>query len=511
LGKVTGVRHKSVLTDPRMVVTKNQAPCKVRTAYIVDCVSYDMRVLRINDADIDTLAAALLERMYRCKIGGTFVEPPQPEQKVVDETLRVFRNKLLKKTRFSPLISPEQFTQMYQGRKRTIYENALPEYYATGVQKKHAVSCAFVKCEKVNPEKAPRCIQPRHPVYNIGLGRYLKPNEHHLYEAIARVFDDDLPVVMKGMNVRQTAEVIVEKWSSIGECAAIGLDATKFDMHVSTSMLKWEHSIYKILHSQDPELKRLLAMQVKNKGVGYCDDGRLTYKVEGRRFSGDMNTALGNCIIMSAMVWEYCRQKGIKVRFINNGDDCVVFMAREDVDHFNEGLDAWFIELGFRMTVEAPVYELSKLEFCQMHPIQTAEGWVMVRNFEVAREKDSLSIIPLDTEKAFRKWLYAVGECGLALTSGVPVFQELYSMYMRNGVPSNIDKHPSLATGARMMARGLESKRALVAPIARVTFFEAWGVTPDEQVALEQLYAQQVLPYGVRAVDTLLEITTLPL
>lgn len=508
---VTGVSHKSVLTDPRMVVTHNQAPCRQRRAFIVDEISNDTRTLCINNADVDTLAAALHERMYKCKVGSEFLEPPQPAGYVVKTRLQEFRRKLLRSTRFSPIISPEQFVEMYNGRKRTIYENALPEFYASGVLKKHAVSSAFVKCEKVNPTKAPRCIQPRHPVYNIGLGRYLKQNEHHLYDAIAKVFDDELPVVMKGLNVRQTAEVIKEKWDSIGNCAAIGLDATKFDMHVSTSMLRWEHSIYKTLHNDDTELTRLLDMQVHNKGVGYCDDGKLTYTVEGRRFSGDMNTALGNCIIMSGMVWEYCRQKNIAVRFINNGDDCVVFMAKENVANFNEGLDEWFLGLGFRMTVEDPVYNLAEIEFCQMHPIQTAAGWTMVRNFNTAREKDSFSIIPLDSESVFRKWIYAVGECGLALTAGVPVFQEMYTMYMRNGKPSNIDKHPSMATGARMLARGMESKRQPVIPEARVTFFEAWGITPDEQVELESIYRDRVMTYSVRALDTVQDSKTLSL
>lgn len=494
-----------------MVVTKTQAPCKVRTAYIVEGISSVQRTLRINDPDIGTLAAALLERMYKCKVGDSFVEPPQPLQSTVNMTLHEFRKRLIRKSKFTPKISPEQFVQMYQGRKRTIYENALPEFYATGVQKKHAVSCAFVKCEKVNPTKAPRCIQPRHPVYNIGLGCYLKQNEHHLYHGISEVFEDELPVVMKGLNVRQTAEVIREKWDSIGECAAIGLDATKFDMHVSESMLKWEHSIYKVLHNGCPELSRLLRMQVDNKGVGYCDDGKLTYQVKGRRFSGDMNTALGNCIIMCGMVWEYCRQKEINVRFINNGDDCVVFMSRECVPRFQEGLDEWFMELGFRMTVEEPVYNMAEIEFCQMHPILTGEGWTMVRNIEVAREKDSLSIIPLTSEKMFRKWIYAVGECGLALTSGVPVFQEMYTMYMRSGEPSNIDRHPAMASGARMMARGLQSKRAVVVPMARVTFFEAWGITPDQQCAMEEYYMDMVLPYGVRAVDSVADLTNAPL
>lgn len=508
---VTGVCQKSTLTDPRMVVTKTQTPCKPRVAYVVEGVTGNDRYLRINNPDVETLAAALLERMYMCKVDGEFVEPPNPGFRSISRKLHSFRNAFLKKARFSPKISPEQFVEMYVGRKRTIYENALPEFYATGVQKRHAVSSPFVKCEKVRPDKAGRSIQPRKPVYNIGLGCYLKHNEHKLYKAIARVFDDDLPVVMKGMNVRQVAEVIVEKWDSFGECVVIGLDATKFDMHVCKGMLQWEHSIYLCLAGQDPEFRRLLNMQLENTGVGYCEDGVLRYKVSGRRFSGDMNTALGNCIIMCAMVWCYARARGIRIRLANNGDDCIVFMDRKDVENFSFGLEEWFFELGFRMTVEAPVYKLADIEFCQMHPIQTRSGWTMVRNFDVAREKDSMSIIPLTTESLFRKWIYAVGECGLALTSGVPVFQEMYKMYMRNGIPSKISKHPAMASGARMLSKGLAAKEDIIVPMARVTFFEAWGVTPDEQVALEKYYASLVLPYSVRAIDSYSEYTNAPL
>lgn len=508
---VTGVRHVSEQSDSRMVVTRAQTPCRSRSAYLVEQVTGEDRTLRINDPDIRTLECALLERMYKCEVGGVFVSPPIPKRSHISETLGDFRRKILRSVAWTPRISPEQFVEMYTGRKRTIYENALPEFYATGVLKKHAISCAFVKCEKIPPNKAPRCIQPRSPVYNIGVGTYLKQNEHSLYNAITDVFGDDTQVVMKGLNVQQVARVLRQKWDSFGETVCVGLDAKKFDMHVSRNMLAWEHSIYLILSGGDPELKRLLKMQLDNEGVGYCDDGKLRYSVDGRRFSGDMNTALGNCLIMCAMVYAFAKSRGVPIKLGNNGDDCVVFMNRCDYTKFIDGLDGWFLELGFRMTVEDPVYRFADVEFCQMHPIQTISGWIMVRNFNTAREKDSLSIIPLNSEKLFRKWIYAVGEGGLALTSGVPIFQEMYKMYMRNGVRSNIGRHPAMSTGARFMSKGLNSKVAPVVPIARVTFFEAWGITPDEQVALEKYYSTLVLPYNVRAIDSECEYTRAPL
>ena len=70
----------------------------------------------------------------------------------------------------------------------------------------------------------------------------------------------------------------------------------KFDMHVSPAALAWEHSIYTSIFPRDKFLKKLLRWQMNNRGAGYCGDGSLKYSVTGKRFSGDMNTGLGNCL-----------------------------------------------------------------------------------------------------------------------------------------------------------------------------------------------------------------------
>lgn len=483
-----GVSHKSMCTHKGLSIKFIQAEPKVRQLHVLSAVGSTDRTLKINNPDIHTLSAALLERMYYCKVGGNFVEPPKVDMSTVNRRLNPFKYKLRAKFGRAPVkLSPIEFVEMFQGRKRKMYENVLDDFISEGVQKKHAVSVAFVKCEKVPPNKAPRCIQPRHQIYNIGLGSYLKHIEHRIYQAIARVFDDEDIVVAKGVNVVELGAVMEKKWGYFNNPCAVGMDATKFDMHVSAEMLKWEHSFYQMLYN-DPELRRLLNMQIDNRGVGYCDDGKLRYKVRGRRFSGDMNTALGNCIIMCGMVWCYAQEKDIKIKFINNGDDCVVFMERENYHQFAHGLDTWFLELGFRMVVEPPVYELPGVEFCQMRCLPTARGHVMVRNFDKAREKDSCTFLPIDTESSVRKWMWAVGECGLALTSGVPVMQEFYKFYMREGIKSKVNNSVQMESGAQFLARRLTARESVVLPETRVAFMTAWGITPDEQVTLEEYY-----------------------
>lgn len=499
--------HSSELTHKDLSIQYNQAESKVRVLNVLIGVSDENRTLKINNADIRTLAAALLERMYYCKVGQEFLSPPPVSRSVVNRRLNGFRNRVRRNLPFNVTkSSPEEFVEMFRGRKRRMYENALGDYYEFGVLAMHAVSAAFVKCEKVNPTKAPRCIQPRHPVYNIGLGRYIKKIEHRIYKAIAAVFGDDDPVVAKGVNVVELGGIMQRKWNRFRNPVAVGCDAVKFDMHCSPEILGWEHSLYQMLFPNDKELQRLLNYQINNRGVGYCDDGSLKYKVKGRRFSGDMNTALGNCIIMCGMAYSYAKERNVDIAFINNGDDCVFYMEREDLDRFLVGFDQWFLELGFRMTVEDPVFELSQVEFCQMRLINTTRGPVMVRNFQTAREKDSCSFLPLNSDKEVRKWMWAVGECGLALTAGVPVFQSFYKWYMRHGVVSNVKNSVQMQSGMMFLAQRLEPVEQPVSDDARVSFMEAWGYTPDEQTALESYYDNLDFVYTKTHVDKFEEI-----
>jgi hypothetical protein len=499
---IDGVSHDIDLQESRMTVKYKPGVVKTRKLYILTGLSMAESQLNINNPDIRTLATALHTRMYRCLVDGRYELPPAVSKTHVNDTLSPFRRMLLNNVGHPTRVSLDEVVEMYKGRKKTIYSQALEEHTSLGLRREHSFSIAFVKCEKVNSTKAPRCIQPRKPVYNLVLGSYLKHIEHRMYKGIAKIFGDG-PTVMKGYDAQQVARIIRGKWNSFNEPVAIGLDATKFDMHVSPEMLGWEHSIYLSMYKQDPLLAKLLSWQMHNIGMGFCEDGTLSYSVTGKRFSGDMNTALGNCIIMCAMVYSYLAEKGLSGKLVNNGDDCVVFIERCDLVKFTTGLDEWFLKLGFRMTVEKPVFNLAEVEFCQAHPIRVGnDDIVMVRNIPTVLEKDSMSILPLDNAMVARKWLYAVGECGLALCSGVPVLQEFYRMYMRHGIISNMSDAVYMQTGMRMLRGKMESKVSEVLDKTRLDVFIAWGISPDEQNALEQkLHAHIIDLLNVQSVE----------
>lgn len=476
-----------MLSEPRLHVNKHaKAPVKPRRLYSIAELSGN-RDLGVNNADISTLECALLTRMYYCKVGDNFVAPPPVNKDLFTARLDEFKSKLLLNIPEVTKFSFNQVLETYSGRRRTIYQNAYNKLVQIGLSRRDARSVAFVKMELVNPDKAPRCIQPRDPAYNLTLGRYIKAVEHKLYDAIRRTFGDG-PTVMKGFNVEEIGSIVRGKWRSFNSPVAIGLDATKFDMHVSPAALAWEHSIYLALFPGDRELAKLLRWQMNNRGAGYCEDGSLKYSVTGKRFSGDMNTGLGNCLLMCAMVYAYAHSRGVAVKLLNNGDDCVVIMEKEHMAQFNSGLDEWFLDMGFRMVAEDPVYEMHQIEFCQMHPIEVGESCRMVRNLGSTLRKDTMTVHPLTRGPHREKWCTAVGTGGLWLTGGIPVLQDFYQAYQRIGCmrSSNMLDDPTFATGMRLMSKGMQEHYREPDAWTRVQVFEAWGVSPDEQVALEQ-------------------------
>lgn len=491
---VNGVSHSSTLSEPRLIVDRHaKDPVKPRKLFSISELSGNLN-LGVNNSDIGTLECALLTRMYYCEVKGDFVTPPPVDKVLFAGRLADFKQSLLGCAGEPTKFSLTQVVETYSGRRRTIYENAMKKLTEIGLSRNDARSIAFVKMELVNPAKAPRCIQPRDPSYNLSLGRYIKAVEHKLYDSIRKVFADG-PTVMKGYNVDEIGSIIRGKWRSFLDPVAIGLDATKFDMHVSPAALAWEHGVYTSLFPGDKQLQRLLRWQMNNKGAGYCGDGKLKYSVTGKRFSGDMNTGLGNCLLMCAMVYAYARSRGVHVKLVNNGDDCVVLMEKCDMAKFNAGLDSWFIEMGFRMVAEEPVYELHQIEFCQMHPIEIGDSCRMVRNINTTLRKDTMTVHPLTNGVHREKWCTAVGTGGLWLTGGVPVLQDFYQAYQRIGCmrSSKMMDDPTFATGMKLMSKGMNEHYREPDAWTRVQVFEAWGLSPDEQVAIEEHLRSYVL------------------
>lgn len=245
----------------------------------------------VHSNTVVNLARGIAERVLYVVRGGALVRAPQPIDGCFESRLSKIRKRLLGVLRPTPIVPIGDYHQLYSGRKQAIYKRAADSLLLRGVEIRDSVVKTFVKAEKVNfsakGDPAPRVIQPRDPRYTLSVGRYLKLFESQLCHGFKKLWG--YAVILKGLNATQVATTLRDSWERYTHPCAIGLDASRFDQHVSMDALRFEHSIYNGVF-KSAELRQLLQWQLRNKGIGRAGDGSVKYKVDGCRMSGDINT-----------------------------------------------------------------------------------------------------------------------------------------------------------------------------------------------------------------------------
>jgi len=379
----------------------------------------------------------------------------------------------------------DKYPEFYSGGKRKIYERAVVSLGRWPyISVRDAKVKGFVKVEPTQPGKDPRLIQTRSPRYHTLLGSFVRPAEKLIYRAVDRLYG--ARTIVKGLNAGQVGQLIHSKWDKFSDPVAIGLDASRFDRSVSVPLLRLVHKLLVDIHGPDPELLELLADQLENRGDIPCDDGFIKYQVKGGIMSGDVDTSLKGCVLMTALVWSWATHKGVRMQLVDNGDDCVAFMERSDVERFTLGIVPWFSDLGIDIVDEEPVYELEKVVFCQTQPVLGSGGtYVMCRNPLTASVKDSMTTVDVKSDIMFARWLHAVSTCGLALAGDMPIFSAMYAAYGRAGRSDN--KQVTLGGGLGWLSRGMV-QRIGVTERTRYSFWRAFDIPPFAQRAIEDYY-----------------------
>jgi len=447
----------------------------------------------VHNNSIVNTQRAITERVMVVETPQGFANPPQLKPKHLirlSNFFQAFENYAFSLTPWNP----QQFVDAYVGHKRLIYERAADSLTRKPICLKDSHITAFVKAEKINrsskPDPAPRIIQPRTPRYNVAVGVYIKPIEKIVYKTIAKVFGS--PTVAKGMNALEVGSLIHHKWLKFRKPVAIGLDASRFDQHCGPEILSWEHKVYQLFYPRDKHFARLLSWQLFNQGKAWCPDGRLEYSVKGCRMSGDMNTGLGNCLIMCALVWSYFHSR-CHVELVNNGDDCVVIMEKEHLPHM-KSLPKWFKEMGYTMKVEPSVNVIEKIEFCQSQPVYDGVQYVMVRKPDAALSKDLISMKNLDSKGAWKYQCQAVSDCGLAAYGNMPSYWQFYNALNVGGRKRKGFWQPT--DGLEWMSQGMKVPNVEPTTECRVSFWRAFGFTPQLQLRLESMYKDAEIDYN---------------
>jgi len=412
---------------------------------------------------------------------------------------------------FTPPISYDAFLDHYSGGKRRRYEDAVAKCKTFGVSKQDARVEAFVKCDKIvfkegldKPNPDPRAIQFRDPVYSAEFGCYLKPIEHKIYNCSGSR-SNGLPPgrqIAKGLNQLDKGLLYHQKWLSFKDPAGIVIDGTRFDAHVSEVLQRGEHLVYTSANP-DPYFKWLLSLQIRNK----CFSTRgIAYTVWYRRMSGDMNTAVGNCTIMTMMVASYFNRyfPDDYYQLIDDGDDCVILVerARKDVVFPLDGR-LFYLHcsgLGMNIKVESHITSIEETSWCQSSPVLTPAGYKFIRN--PAKVISGALVSPkwpqMKSAKSRAKLCNTIGMCEAILNLGIPMLQSFACALIRNsGTAATLrtfDQGEQLIYRVRNELRVSVLKRlpsvkpAEISMETRLSFAKAFGYDVDAQLYYERSF-----------------------
>lgn len=465
------------------------------------------------DTDINTVEHALYSRVFT--LGGK----PLPEICSRAEVTRLFRKFLKGMTRqqmkreVKEPLSRQQFVDSYSGAKRRVYERAKDrlDENMQDLQRISRISC-FVKLEPC--KRDPRLISTRDPMFHMEFGRHIKVLETDVYEDINYLFSrcrdyiERLPTIMKSLNYRQRGECIHAKWRRFQDPVFVGLDVSRFDAHVSARIMAMvEFPCYKH-RTSDPvsspyTFNQLLMCLLNNVGHYSGKDGRIRYKVPGSRASGDMNTSLGNCVIMSALLYSYLDSKNLLsyVEVIDDGDDAGIILERHDLEMLHD-IAHWYLNLGFTLKVEDPVHLIEEIEFCRCHPVFCGHDYVMCPNPFRRLYTDLVTDTPLTNETTWRRWVGAVAGSGLASCPGIPIFQSFYCWLARSSGVTWRPKPGSIYYRYRdSLADGMDFEERDVVLRTRDSFCTAFGISVEMQLLIEKDFVSKApLVYSQEAI-----------
>lgn len=424
-------------------------------------------------------------------------EVPQPTQagmaalrKGMDLIIR-----FLPKTVQEPL---GEFALRYSGRKRATYLNALDHVLENGLDRKDARIKMFVKCEKMSPVKVnpdPRAIQFRDPKYCVVLASYLKPIEEHLYALkIKHPLLSGTRLVGKGLNQVERAHLLRRKMQAFVSPVVVSIDASRFDQHVDIAQLREEHRVYTHCNP-DPYFAQLLSWQCINKcqsRIGF------RYVTRGKRMSGDMNTALGNCVIMIGMVLGFMIPRGKHFDLFDDGDDCLLIVEEPELEGVLKDLPHHFLQYGHEMKIENIARDIESVNWCQSKPVRTKHGLKFVRDYTKVISTCLVGTRWLGVPPHVRlAYLAGLADCELVLNCGVPILQEYALALRRNSRGAQVRHDKESGEWHRYIRESRLYRRVEsggfdleITDEARLSFSKAFGVSIDQQIDIERTLSQ---------------------
>lgn len=387
---------------------------------------------------------------------------------------------LATKLHYTGYVPVEEWTSNYTGLKKQRYLNAAQSLATIPLSRRDNYITAFVKSEKVQDgAKDPRVIQFRSPRYSCAIAGYLKGMEHSLYSL--RGDGKFLPrgkLIAKGCTPLSRGHHIRKAWESMRNPVQLALDCSRFDAHVTTDTLRVEHAVYEQV-IKDPYFTQIIRWQAINNGRAYdrATGQYFAYKAHGKRMSGDMNTALGNCVLMLLFLVDAMRQLKVpvsKYRIFDDGDDCALFVEEEYAQTVVANITEVFRQYGQELKVDAVERVFERVTLCGCRPILTDQGWMML--LDPKRLLGKMSCVRAGG--ANPKHYFAIGECTAYTYPGIPIVEDCARFLMRTGKPG---ARPTNAYEYdRMLADKVRKQVTKYTGSLELGLLKSWDITPEE-------------------------------
>jgi len=206
--------------------------------------------------------------------------------------------------------------------------------------------------------------------------------------------------------------------------------------------------------------------------------------------SGDMNTALGNCVLMIIMVWAALKKLNISsYEIFDDGDDCLIIIEDSDLETLLAGLGPIFLSFGQEIKIENVAREFGLIEWCQTRPVIGLDGqYQMCANWRKTLSQACAGTHYWDTRKG-ADMSFSVGQCILAVYPSMPILwkfsQRLCSIGSMHNDLINLDWIFKLVRteGGKQLGQ-LEAAPPTLE--MRTSFKTAWGIDEIEQLRIEQ-------------------------
>jgi len=274
------------------------------------------------------------------------------------------------------------------------------------------------------------------------------------------------------------------------------LDASRFDKHIRGYQLRAMHGVYHMLFGQG-EIQKFCDFQLACKGR---TTKGIKYRLGPQRKSGDMDTSLGNCLIMCGMVIGWLRRVGIaKFDLFDDGDDCLVFIERAKLAHALATLDGEFAGMGHNITLEGIANRLEEIVHCQAIYLGGSVG-VMTRKWEKVLSHGLCSIRHFFSKRGGSRILKTMAFCESVLGTRVPIVWKFAEMMRR--MVSGVRARAMMSDDLKILRRAsleidinkLESVPMPSAPDyeTRLAFERATGVSPARQRRIEGYLEEDV-------------------